>query len=231
MHHYVPLMCTREDTLDQTSLGCRTYMQWLYILVILVSGFSILNMTVQHFFIMLAMMKSSNRYIFRVISPLCGESTGHWWFLLPKISDAELWCFLWCEPEQTAEQSNQSIRWWFETTSRSLWRHCNTSGALLPINKPPVVTIFKAYYDLVCSDKVLCQMWTYLRNFLKFKETICLIANMTSFTLALQERFTAFELKISASSVEHSEPGTEPGPRRPRYVMLTYLTDPLSPFY
>ena len=178
--------------------------------------FSISYMTVQHFLFMPAMMKSSNRNIFRVTSPLCGESTGHWWFLLPKISDAELWCFLWCEPEQTAEQSKQSRRWGFETTSRSLWRHINTSGTLLPINKPPVATIFKAYYDLVYSDKVLCQMWTYLRN---FKETTSFIPNMTSFTLALQERFTAFGWKMSVSSVEHSEPGTEPGPRRPRYVI------------
>ena len=50
--------------------------------------------------------------------PLCGEFIGHWWIPLTKASDAELWCFLW-------SISKQSRRRWFETPSRSLWRHCN----------------------------------------------------------------------------------------------------------
>ena len=37
------------------------------------------------------------------------------WIPPTKASDAELWCFLWFAPEQTE----------FETSSRSLWRHCN----------------------------------------------------------------------------------------------------------
>ena len=41
------------------------------------------------------MMTSSNRNIFRVTGPLCGEFTGHRWIPLTKASDAELWCFLW----------------------------------------------------------------------------------------------------------------------------------------
>ena len=40
------------------------------------------------------MMKSSNRNIFRVTSPLRGETTGHRWIPLTKVSYAELWCFL-----------------------------------------------------------------------------------------------------------------------------------------
>ena len=38
-------------------------------------------------------------------------------------TDVELWCFLSFAPEQTAEK--QSRRWWFETPSRSIWRHCD----------------------------------------------------------------------------------------------------------
>ena len=56
---------------------------------------------------------------------LWGGSTGHRWIPLTKASDAELWCFLWFTPEQTAWQTTeQSRRQWFETPSRPLWRHC-----------------------------------------------------------------------------------------------------------
>ena len=41
---------------------------------------------------------------------------------LTKASDAELWCFHWSVPEK--KLSKQSIRQWFETPSRSIWRHC-----------------------------------------------------------------------------------------------------------
>ena len=67
------------------------------------------------------MMTSSNKNIFRVTCPLWRESTGDRWIPLAKASDAGLWCFLWSAPEQTIDQ--QSRRRWFETPSRSLWRH------------------------------------------------------------------------------------------------------------
>ena len=44
------------------------------------------------------MMTSSNRNIFRLTGPLCGEFTGHRWICLTRGSDAELWCFLWFAP-------------------------------------------------------------------------------------------------------------------------------------
>ena len=44
------------------------------------------------------MMTSSNRNIFCVTGPLCGEFTGHRWITLTKASDSELWCFLWSAP-------------------------------------------------------------------------------------------------------------------------------------
>ena len=36
---------------------------------------------------------------------LGGETTGHRCIPLTKASDADLWCFLWSAPEQTAEQT------------------------------------------------------------------------------------------------------------------------------
>ena len=50
--------------------------------------------------------------IFRVTSPLWGESTGHWWILHTKASDAELRRFLWSAPEQTAEQTIETPVIW-----------------------------------------------------------------------------------------------------------------------
>ena len=67
------------------------------------------------------MMTSSNENIFRVTGLLCGEFTSHRWIPLTKASDAELWCI--CALNKRL--SKQSWDWWFETPSRSLWRHCN----------------------------------------------------------------------------------------------------------
>ena len=45
------------------------------------------------------MMTLSNRNIFRVTGPLCGEFTGDRWIPHTKASDAELRCFLWSAPQ------------------------------------------------------------------------------------------------------------------------------------
>ena len=68
------------------------------------------------------MMTSWNGNIFRVTGPLYGEFTGHRWIPLTNASDAELWCF--CLKKQLSKQSSG---WWFETPSRSLWRHWNVT--------------------------------------------------------------------------------------------------------
>ena len=52
------------------------------------------------------MMTSSNRNIFCVTDPLCGESTGHH----AKANDTELWCFLWSAP-------------WVKNHEAGDWRH------------------------------------------------------------------------------------------------------------
>ena len=57
-------------------------------------------------------MTSPNGTIFRVTDLLWGESTGHRWIPLTKASEMELWCFLWCAPEQTAEQTVEMLVIW-----------------------------------------------------------------------------------------------------------------------
>ena len=49
------------------------------------------------------MMMSSNGNIFHVTGPVCKEFTSHRWIPLTEATDAELWCFLWSAPEQTAQ--------------------------------------------------------------------------------------------------------------------------------
>ena len=62
-------------------------------------------------FVAMVMMSSSNGTIFRVIGPLWGESTGHWWIPITKASDAELWCFLWFASNKLlAKQSGRRHR-------------------------------------------------------------------------------------------------------------------------
>ena len=67
------------------------------------------------------MMTSSNGNIFCVTGPLLGEFIGEdgRWIPLINASDAELWCSLICA--RTNVWVKQSTRWWFETSSRSLW--------------------------------------------------------------------------------------------------------------
>ena len=55
------------------------------------------------------MMTSSNENIFRVTSPLWGESTGHRRIPFTKGSDVELWCFLGSAPEQTVGQTVETL--------------------------------------------------------------------------------------------------------------------------
>ena len=102
------------------------------------------------------MMTSSNGNMFRVTgfcagnSPAdCGEFTGHRWILLTQTSDAELWCFLWCLNRQLSKQSR---RRWFETPSRSLWRHCN----VVP-NSDPVIRAAMGSFGV--QRVTLVQFW------------------------------------------------------------------------
>ena len=54
-------------------------------------------------------MTSSNGNIFRVSGPLWGEYTCHRWIPHTKASDAELWWFLRYAPEQTVEQTTETL--------------------------------------------------------------------------------------------------------------------------
>ena len=83
----------------------------------------------------IVMMTSSNGNIFGVNGHICGEIHRSPVNSSTKTSDAELWYFLWSAPEQKA--GKQSWGWWFETSSRPLWRHCNVVHYSLRSAPPP----------------------------------------------------------------------------------------------
>ena len=70
-----------------------------------------------------AMTTSSNWNILRVTGRLWGESSDDRWSSVTEASDTELWYFFYLRPNRRL--SKQFRRGWFETLSRSLWRHCN----------------------------------------------------------------------------------------------------------
>ena len=68
-------------------------------------------------------MMSSNGNIFCITIPLCGEFTDHRWIPTQKPLTRSFDVFFHlCLNKRL---SKQSPGWWFETPSRSLWRHCN----------------------------------------------------------------------------------------------------------
>ena len=69
------------------------------------------------------MMTSLNGNISRVAGPLWGETIAHPWIPLTRASDGELWYSF--DLRLNKNLSQQARRRWFETPSRSLWRHCN----------------------------------------------------------------------------------------------------------
>ena len=68
-------------------------------------------------------MTSSNGNIFRVTGPLCGEFTGPGEF--PTQRPVTRSFDVYFDLRLNKRLSKQSWGWWFETLSRSLWRHRN----------------------------------------------------------------------------------------------------------
>ena len=71
----------------------------------------------------LFMMTSSNENIFRVTGPLCGEFTGPGEFPTQRPVTRSFDVFF--DLRLNKRLSKQPWGWWFETSSWSLWRHCN----------------------------------------------------------------------------------------------------------
>ena len=98
--------------------------------------------------------------------PLCRKFTGHWWILLTKASDRELWFFFYLH--LNTRLSKQLWGWRFEMSSRSLWRYCNVQIAcrylqnteklanwLCSMKTPHDIILWKWYYQshLICHHE------------------------------------------------------------------------------
>ena len=74
------------------------------------------------------MMTSLNGNIFRVSGPLCEEFTGEFPSQRPVTRSFDVFFGL----RLNKRLSKHSIRRWFETPWRSLWRHCNAKSVFSP---------------------------------------------------------------------------------------------------
>ena len=84
------------------------------------------------------MMTSSNGNIFPVTGPLYGESTCHMW--IPAQRPVTRSCDVFFDLRPNKRLSKQWWGWWFETSSRPLWRDCNGLGQC----------IFSADFAAIC---------------------------------------------------------------------------------
>ena len=107
------------------------------------------------------MLTSSNGTIFPVTGPLWGESTGHRWIPLTKVSDAELWCFLWFAPEPTVWNNRGAGDFWCHRAQYDvtvmLLAECriSTSERVTPWPPPTKWWIFNSNF----------KFWTFNFNF------------------------------------------------------------------
>ena len=83
------------------------------------------------------MMTSSNGNIFRVTGHLCGNSPVTGEFPAQKLVTRSFDVFYLRLNERV---STQSWDWWFETPSRSLWRHCNVRTKVNGVQSSDVIT-------------------------------------------------------------------------------------------
>ena len=77
----------------------------------------------ENLWVRLTMMTSSNGNIFRVTGPLCGKFTGPGEFPTKRPVTRRFDVFF--DLRLNKQLNKQSWIWWFETLSRSLWRHRN----------------------------------------------------------------------------------------------------------
>ena len=92
--------------------------------------------------------------------------TGNRRIPLTKASDAELSCFLWSAHEKKRLRK-QSRRRWFETPSRSLWRHCNVFEATPIVSEPRIVWFIELLLCILGNVKLLRPSNAYVHQFIR----------------------------------------------------------------
>ena len=103
------------------------------------------------------MMTSSNGNIFRATGHLSGEFTGHRWIPRTKAGDRSFDVFF--DLRLHKRLSKQWRGWWFESPSRSLWRHSNVILDYLHCHlhytkfehRNSIVVLWFGCFDTLCS--------------------------------------------------------------------------------
>ena len=99
-------------------------------------------------------MTSSNGNIFRVTGHLCGEFTGPRWIPTQRPMTRSFDVFF--DVRLNKRLSKQSWGWWFETLSRSLWRHRNvvpwplaslSEAMILPVQASGPLSPIRKYFN------------------------------------------------------------------------------------
>ena len=107
------------------------------------------------------LMTSSNGNIFRVTGPFCGEFTGPGEFPTQRPVRRSFNVFF--DLRFNKPLSKQPWGWWFETLSRSLWRHRNDKNANLLFNcrkRPGIIAIDQGIFPYtLCHLVTHTQYW------------------------------------------------------------------------
>ena len=101
-------------------------------------------------------MTSSNGNINRITGSLRGESTDHRWIPSQRQVTRNFGVFI--DLSFNKRLRKQSKRWWFETPSRSLWRHCHVCLVLLRLDDD------RFYHDDVIKWKHFPRNWPFVRG-------------------------------------------------------------------
>ena len=104
------------------------------------------------------MMTSSNGNIFRVTGPLCGEFTG------PGERPVTRSFGVFFDLRLNEPLSKQSWGWWFETLSRSLWRHRNDINKVDGEMERSATRWFLWYWRFVSSGWQPSMQWSPLKH-------------------------------------------------------------------
>ena len=140
------------------------------------------------------MMTSSNGNIFRVTGHLCGEFTGHRWIPHTKVSDAELWRFLWSRP------------------SHPLWRHSNDQEydtfwhVCSTFQTYPVCSSYQFCENTIKLETILClQVVLHLGICIDFPYQKCCALGNTSVVVVLRQvKVGVSTYKWGGKSIHHS---------------------------
>ena len=124
-------------------------------------------------------MTSSNGNIFRVTGPLCGEFTGPGEFPTQRPVTRSFDVFF--DLRLNKPLSKQPWGWWFETLSRSLWRHRNGTDKF-GFGMDPVACFLRFYLYIQASYRMLPVIYLEKndREILRVHVTICFTNSVMS---------------------------------------------------